>query len=84
MSLLVILHQTVTELCASIPGAAVLPTFVQYLIAFCSRPEIASDVISDLVVDLNGMKVRVKFGDIRLPHVVTDDDEQRPTDPVVI
>ena len=30
----------------SLAGGPVLRTFVQYLIAFCSRPETASDVIS--------------------------------------
>ena len=46
VSLLVILRQTVTELCASMPTALVLRTFVQHLIAFCSLPEAASNVIS--------------------------------------
>ena len=46
------------------------------------RPEAASDVISGVGVEQVGMKVRVKFGDsmsnryrdIRLPHFVTNED----------
>ena len=48
----VTLRQTVTELCASRPAATVLRIFVQYLVAFCSRPEGASDVISSRFVRL--------------------------------
>ena len=47
MSLLVILAQNVTELCTFMSVAPVLRTFVEYLIAFCSPLEKASDVISD-------------------------------------
>ena len=36
-------------------------TFVQYLIAFCSRPEVDNDVMSDVAVDYVGMDVHVKF-----------------------
>ena len=47
------------------------------------RPEAATDVISGAFVDPIGMKVRVKFddsrsnhsSDIRLPHLVTTDDD---------
>ena len=49
------------------------------------RPEVYSDVISRVVVDPTGLKVRVKLGDsrsnpprdIRLPHFVTNDDDNR-------
>ena len=44
--------QTVTELCASMAPAPVLRTVVQYLIAFCSRQEPASDIISGRFVRL--------------------------------
>ena len=55
---------------------------MQYIIAFCSRPEVTTDVISGVVVDPTGVKVRVTFGDsksnlsqdIRRPHFVTNDD----------
>ena len=53
------------ELFNCLPAAPVLCTFVQYSIAFCSRPEVDSDVISGMVVDYFGMDVRVKFGDSR-------------------
>ena len=43
-------------------------TFVQYLIAFYSKPEATNDVISGMVVYSTGMKVHVKFGDSRLNH----------------
>ena len=51
------------------------------------QPEVVSDVISGVVVDSTGVKVRVKFGDsrlnrsrdIRLPHFVTNDDAGRRT-----
>ena len=42
---MVILGQTVAELFYFLPAAFVLRTFVQYLIAFCSRPETANEVI---------------------------------------
>ena len=38
---------------------------MQYLIAFHSRPEVGSDVISGEVVDPASLKVRVKYGDSR-------------------
>ena len=46
------------------------------------------DVISAVVIDQTGMKVRVKFGDsrsnrsrnIRLPHFVTNDDDNDDDD----
>ena len=41
----VILPQTVTELCISMPATPVLRTFVQYLTAFCSRPETTSPYV---------------------------------------
>ena len=51
------------------------------------RPEVPSDIISGVVVDPAGVKVRVKFGDsgsnrsrdIRLPHFVMNDDAGRQT-----
>ena len=54
-----------------------LHTFMQYLIAFCSRPKVGSDVISGVVVDPTGVKVLVKFSDptsnrspeVQLPHL---------------
>ena len=61
----------------------VLPTtFVQYLIAFYSRPEATSDAISSSNAGQVDMDVCVKFDasrsnrsrDIRLPHFVTSDD----------
>ena len=66
VSLLVILPQTVTELCASVPAAPVLRTFVQYLIAFCSQPEAAGDVIFGRVVRVVVPDKCVKFCDPRL------------------
>ena len=36
----------------SLPAAPVLCTFMQYLVAFCSRPEAASDVMSSHFVRL--------------------------------
>ena len=41
-----ILRQTVTKLCDSMPAAPVLHTFVQYMITLFSRAEAASDVTS--------------------------------------
>ena len=46
-------------------------------------PEVASEVISDMVVELTGMDVRVTFGDfrsdgsrdIRAAHFVMDDND---------
>ena len=87
MSSLVILRQTVTELCASMPAEPVLRTFVQYLIAICSRPETASDVISGKAVQYASMDACFKLGDarsnrsrdIRLLHFVTDERRRRTT-----
>ena len=52
------------------------------LVVFCSRPEAASDVISGMAVQYDGMDVRVKLGDsmsnrsrdVRLPHFLPDTD----------
>ena len=41
-------------------------TFVQYFIAFCSRPEVMSDVISGRFVGPAIPDNRVKFSDSRL------------------
>ena len=48
------------------------------------RPEVDSDIISGVVVDPTGVKVRRQCGDsrsnrlrdIRLPHFVTNDDDE--------
>ena len=56
VSLLVILHQSMTKLCACMPTTSILRTFVQYLIAFCSRPEAANDVIAGRFVRLAAPK----------------------------
>ena len=66
MSLQVILPETVTELCASTPATPVLRTFVQYLIAFFSRPKTASDVICGKFIGAVVRDKRVKFRDPRL------------------
>ena len=50
-----------TKVCTSVPVAPILRTVVQYLIAFCSRLEVASDVISGANVEQVGMDVLVKF-----------------------
>ena len=79
------------ELFDSLSFVPVLRTFVRYLIAFCSRPEEASDVISGVVVDPTSLDIHVKFGDswsnrsqdIRLPHFVTD-ERRRLMDPAII
>ena len=60
-------------------------TFVQYLILFCSRPEVTSDVISSANVGQVSLEVPVKFcdsssnasRDIRLTHFVTNNDNER-------
>ena len=49
-----------------LPAAPVLSTFLQYLIAFCKRPEASSDLVSSkcvrpIVLD----KFFLKFGDPR-------------------
>ena len=51
------------ELFNSLPAASTLRTFVQYLIAFYSRPEAAADVIFGVTVDCVGADVRVKVCD---------------------
>ena len=61
-----ILPQTVTKLCASTPAAPVRRTFVQYLIAFCSRPESVSDVISGRFVGPIADDKLIKFRGPRL------------------
>ena len=43
--------QTVGELLDSLLAVPVLRTFLQYLIAFYSRPEAASDVVSDVAAE---------------------------------
>ena len=56
-----ILRQTVTELRASMPATPVLRNFMQNLIAFCSRPETASDVMSGRFMGLIVHDKRAKF-----------------------
>ena len=63
---MVILPQTVTELCASMPAAPFLRTFMLHLIAVCSRKEAATDVISGRFVRLAVHNKYVKFCDPRL------------------
>ena len=68
-------------LCPSRPVLSI--TFMQYLIAFYSRLEETSDVISGANVGHVGVDAPVKFGnyksncsrDIRLPHFVTNDHD---------
>ena len=55
-----------TELFDSLPAAPILCTFVQYLIAFWSGPETASDVIAGKFVELTVTDKRDKFRDPRL------------------
>ena len=55
-----ILGITVAKLLNSLPAGTVLRNFVEYLIAFCSRPETAGDVISGVATQL-GRDVGVKF-----------------------
>ena len=58
---------------------------MQYLDAFCGRPETAIGVISDVAVELVGMDVRSEFGDsrsnrsvdIQAAHCVMDDAGRR-------
>ena len=52
------------------PAGPVLRTFALYLIAFCSRPEIASDVISGKFLDPVVQDKSVKFHDPRDPYGV--------------
>ena len=47
------------------PAGPVLRTFAQYLVAFCTRLEAASDIISGVAVGQVLMDIRVKFGDSR-------------------
>ena len=60
---MVILRLAVAKLFDSLPFAPVLHYFVKYLIAFCSRLEAVSDVISSLAVEGVGTNVRAKFDD---------------------
>ena len=46
------LRQTVTELFDSVPAGPVVRHFVEYSIAFCSRPKAANDIISGMFVRL--------------------------------
>ena len=48
VTLVAILHQTVAELFKSLPARPILRLLMQCLITFCSQPEAAIDVISDL------------------------------------
>ena len=53
------------ELCDSLAGLARFTHhFLQYLIAFCSRPEASSGIISGSNVCHVGVDVLVKFGDV--------------------
>ena len=56
------------ELFDSLLVTPVLRTFVQYLIAFCSRQQTASDLISGKFVRLIVPDKYVEFGDPRLNH----------------
>ena len=66
------------ELFNYLPATSVLCTFGQYLIAFCSQLEAATDVISGKAEECVGMNVLIKSGDsrsnrsrdIRAAHVV--------------
>ena len=58
-----VLLRTVTDNYSTIsPAGPVLRTFVQTLIAFCSRPEAAGDVISDRFLGPIVPDRQVKFG----------------------
>ena len=54
------------------------------------QPEVVSDIISGVVMETVGEKFRVKYGDskskrsrdIRLPHFVTNDDNDNDDDDV--
>ena len=51
------------------PSPVLRISFVQYLIAFCSQPEVTSDIISSRFVGQVVPDNRVKFGDPpRLSH----------------
>ena len=74
----------VAELFESFPASPVLRTFVQYLIAFCSRLERATDALSSRYIEQVCVGVHVKpcdsrsndSRDIRAAHFVMDDDER--------
>ena len=66
VSLLVMLRQTLAELGAPMPVTSVLRTFVQYLIAFCSQPDTASDIIFGMFVGPIVDDMPVKLRDSRL------------------
>ena len=51
------------ELFDLLPVGPVLRTFAQYLIAFCSRPEAASDAMSSSIVGLIAPDKYVKYRD---------------------
>ena len=53
--------------------------FVQYLIAFRSRPEVSSDVISSANVRQHGVNAPVKFGDFS-SNASRDIQERSPSD----
>ena len=54
------------ELLDSLAGLVLRTTFVQYLFAFCSRPETTSEVISGRFGGPIVPETHVKFGDPRL------------------
>ena len=66
-------------------GRTNLTHFVQYLIAFCGRPEVVSNVISCVAIDRVRFDV-LKLGDsrsnrsrnIRAAHFVIDDECRTP------
>ena len=65
VSLVVILHQTVTESTFCWLHRFYVRTFVQYSFIFRSRREAISDVISGVADDYVGIDIRVKFGGSR-------------------
>ena len=50
-----ILGQTVANIFDFFPAETILRSFAQYLIAFCNRHEVASDVISSVAGERVGM-----------------------------
>ena len=62
------LCSTVTELFDFLSGHTRGVHFVQYLIAFCSRPEADTDVMSGSCVRLTVPDKDVKFGNPRFIH----------------
>ena len=56
------------ELFDSLPVAPVLSTFMQYFIAFCSRPEAYSEIIPNGFEEHIVADKYVKFRDPRLHH----------------